>query len=288
VREPLVLNGRIVGAVRGREPLVVWILLGVVATAIVVTYSRVPVHDLYHVSGTGLRGGAGRALAFLDFPAALVALGVLAIAFEGLRSRTSRALAVAAASLCLPIFWPAVVRQSDLDARWINVPCAVGVVLAAALTATARGGPLGPLRGDRLRVAIAAVLLLVSPPWLAAELGFHLGAYRSVHLGHHHGLDGVLLALAALLLSRALPAIRGRGLGLATTAYLALMLAYGIGNAANDAWGEQVVTRGWSAWAVPSVLEPRPTWAWAVLVAATALVCATWFGRDAERIGSSG
>jgi len=46
------------------------------------------------------------------------------------------------------------------------------------------------------------------------------------------------------------------------------MLAYGIGNAANDGWGERVVTRGRTGWAIPSVL-------------------ATWFGRDAERIGSA-
>ena len=285
---------------RGREPLVVWIVLAVVATEIVVTYSRLPAQELYHVSGTGLGAGAGRALVFLNFPAAIVALGVLAVAYQGLRGRTRRALAVAAAILCLPIFWPGVVRQSDLDARWLNVPCAVGVVLAVVLTAGARAGPRGPLRGDRLRVAIGVLLLLVAPPWLGADLGFFLDGvpllgrlYETgpagdppVHHGHHHGVDGVLLAVAALLLSRAVPGIRARGLRLATAAYLALMLAYGIGNVANDGWGEQVVRRGWTGWSVPSVLEPGATWAWAAVVAGAVLVLATWFGRDAERIGS--
>jgi hypothetical protein len=78
-----------------------------------------------------------------------------------------------------------------------------------------------------------------------------------------------------------LPAIRARGLRVASAAYLALMLAYGLGNVANDFWLEQVVKRGWTGWEIPSVLQPRATWAWAVLLAGTALVLAAWYGRDA-------
>ena len=80
------------------------------------------------------------------------------------------------------------------------------------------------------------MLLLLSPPWIAAELGFFLnrvpilgriylsGQYRreqpglppslpAVHHGDHHGLNGVLLVLTALLLSRLLPSIAGRASG---------------------------------------------------------------------------
>ncbi len=290
---------------RGREPLVVWILLGIVAAAIAVTYARLPARELYHVSGSGLAGGASRALVFLNFPAALIAIGLIAVSFERLPGRAARVLAILAALLCTPVFWPGVVSQGDLDARGVNVPAAVGVGLALALTATAPGGPRAALGRDRLRVAIAVVLLVVAPPWLAAELGFFLNGvpvlgwlYRSgpylaqqpglppfppaVHHGHHHGMDGVLLALSALLLSRLLPAIRARALRLAAAAYLALMLAYGIGNVANDAWLEQVVRRDWTRRVLPSVLEPRPTWAWAAVVAGAAIVFAAWFAREPD------
>lgn len=280
----------------------VWILLGIVAAEIVVTYARVPAPELYHVSGSGLGGGASRALVFLNFPVALVALGVLAVAYGRLQGPARRALAIAAALLCALLFWPGVVRQSDLDARWINVPAAVGVGLAVALTLTVRGGPTGPLRGDRLRVALAAVVIVAALPWAAADLGFFLDGVpglgrlfdtgpsparqpglppfpAAVHHGHHHGMDGVLLTVSALLLSRMLPAVRGRVLGPASAAYLGLMLAYGLGNVANDLWLEQVVKRGWTGWQIPSVLEPRPSWAWATLLAGTVLVTWAWFGR---------
>ena len=111
-----------VRVVRGREPFAVWLLLGLVAVEIPVTYSRLPADELYHVSRTGIAGGAGRVLVFLNFPVALVAIAIVAVVFERLRGTGSRALAVAAVLLCLPVFWPGVVSQSDLDARWVERP----------------------------------------------------------------------------------------------------------------------------------------------------------------------
>jgi hypothetical protein len=82
-----------------------------------------------------------------------------------------------------------------------------------------------------------------------------------VHLGHHHGTDGALLVLTALLLSRV--RIDGRGLRVVFLSYLGLMLAYGGVNFAQDAWNEQIVKRGWTDEAIPSALLPgfRPIWA---------------------------
>jgi hypothetical protein len=284
---------------RGREPLVVFSLFGVVAVEIVVTYSRLPAEELYHVSGSGLDGGLGRAVVFLNFPVALVALAVIALVFERLAGRGTRVLAVVAAILCLPVFWPGVVRQSNLDVRWINVPAAIGVEVAFLLAlAACRGGTRRPVRGDRVRLMLAVLALLAAPAWLAADLGFFLNGvpllgrvYETgpfyVHHGHHHGMDGVLLVWSALLLSRALPDVRSRALRLATAAYLALMLAYGFGNVANDFWIEQVVRRGWTHWQIPNVLEPRPTAAWGVILAAAIagfLVLASWADPDRERL----
>jgi hypothetical protein len=260
---------------RGREPLVVWILFAVVAIEILVTYSRLPASELYHVSGSGLPLGAGRDVVFLNFPVALVAIAVVAVSFAHLSVRR-RVLALAGVLLCLPVFWPGVVRQSNLDARWVNAIPAVGVLLVLVATLTTRRAPSDP-RGDRIRVAVAAVVLVAALPWIAAEVGvFFPGPH--VHHGHHHGMDGVLLVLTALLLSR-------RAYGLAACAFLAPMFTYGLGNIANDFWGEQVVARGWTTWAVPSVLEPRLTWAWAVVAGGAIAVLALWllaYGRRPE------
>jgi hypothetical protein len=284
---------------RGREPLVVWLLLAAVAAAILVTYARLPARELYHVSGSGLGGGASRALVYLDFPAALIAIAIVAVSFEALAGSGRRTAAIAAVALCCAVFWPGVVDQANLDARWINSVAAAGVLLAALLTAGVVLRRDSPTRWDGLRVALAALALLAAPEWVAADLGFFLdgvpllgrlyqsGPYSpqsptvpAVHHGHHHGLDGVLLVLSSLLLSRGLSAIGAGLLRRATAAYLALMLAYGFGNVANDFWGEQVVKRGWTAWVLPSVLQPRPTWSWLCVAGAAVLVFAVWYDRE--------
>ena len=266
--------------------------LALVAVEIVVTYSRLPARELYHVSGSGLEGGLSRALVFANFPTALVALAVLGVAYEQLRHRF---VAIVAAVLCAFVFWPGVVSEADLDARPINAAAAVGVLLTCLLVATMPLARSGRRSGDNTRVAIALPLILLSLPWFAAELGFFLdgvpllgrlfetGHYLpngaglpplppAVHHGHHHGMDGLLLVLSALLLSRTLESIRGRALRSAVGAYLALMLCYGVANMANDFWTEQIFKRGWTAWQIPNVLEPRPTIAWGVIVLAAVVI----------------
>jgi hypothetical protein len=272
----------------------IWGLVAVVSGEILVTYSRLPARELYNVSGSGLEGGASRALVFLNFPVALIAIGVVAVVAHRLRSAAARAAALLAVVLSAAVIWPGVVDQSDLDARPVNALAALGVGLAFVLTVTglrpaARARPAG----DKLRLALAVCALVAAPPWIAAELGFYLDgvpllgrlyrtgapphgeavaapALASVHHGHHHGMDGVLLVWSALLFSRLLPA---RGARRAVIAgYLSLMLAYGAANIANDFWLEQVVKRGWTTWAIPSVLQPRVEWAWGVIVAVALLV----------------
>ena len=127
-----------------------------------------------------------------------------------------------ALALCAFVAVPGVIDPDDLDARPVNAIPALGVVLALGLTIAAgraAGWASLPLaRGDRARIAVAAVLVVVSLPWIAAELGMHFpqGVFLTtelytephqaptpaVHLGHHHGTSGLLLATGALLLSR--------------------------------------------------------------------------------------
>ena len=201
--------------------------------------------------------------------------------------------------LCLVVVVPGVVDQNDLDAKPVNLVPAAGVAIALALSLgglrnTVLQGRAG--RGDRLRVALAVLLIVIGIPWLFAETGFYApdpiladeqvgstGAgeetLAAVHLGHHHGTDGVLLGLAALLLSRTLGSVRGRRASIAS-AYLALMLAYGVANAVQDFWLEQVVKRGWTEHALPSFLRPELSVGWAAMLVAAAAIEISWFRRE--------
>jgi hypothetical protein len=270
------------------EALAVWALFAAVAVAVFVTYARLPAARLYHVSGSGLVGGASRALVFVNWPTAAAALAIAGLAATALPARW-RPIALASMPLCAVAFVPGVVSQSNLDAKAVNAVPAVGAALALLATVVAarrNGVAWAPRRCyDAARVALAAVLVVGALPWIAAELGFSFvhvpvlgtlfqtGELRvqpgsaverpAVHLGDHHGLQGVLLALAALAISR-------RAAGPLPRAYVALLLAYGLVNAIQDFWLEQVVKRGWTGFEIPSVLTPKANWGWAVVVAIAA------------------
>jgi hypothetical protein len=275
------------------ELLVAWGLYAAVGLEVLVTYARLPAAELYNVSGSGLEAGAGRALVYLGYPTSLAVIAFLPILVARLAHPLATLAALASFGLCLTIGIPGVLEESDLDAKPANALAAIGVGIALLLTfvALARGG-LGssaPFGGwDWARVGLALVLLLASFPWLAAELGFHAGdpvflseelrpepghpELRAVHLGHHHGMDGVLLAWTALLLSRVATRMHRTGLRRALTAYLSLMLVYGLANALEDFWLEQLVKRGATDLKLPSMLRPEATPAWAAVLAAAALI----------------
>jgi hypothetical protein len=269
--------------------------------AVVATYSWVAPEETYHVSREGLAGGLSRAVTLVNFPIALVAIALVLIAMAAL-TRVAWALAAPAIALCATIPW--LVDQDDLDARWGNAIPGLGVAIALALTlaATRRGGAtLAPRRPyDGWRIGIACVVALVSLPWIAAELGFHLPgdvfmgeelgtesdgtSIAAVHLGHHHGTDGALLVVTALLLSRV--RIDEPRLRLAVFAYLGLMLSYGAVNFAQDAWNEQIVKRGWTEEGIPSALLPGLTPIWAVVLG-VGVISALAFLREPKRTSYS-
>jgi hypothetical protein len=281
------------------EVLCVWSVIALLLTAIFVTYWRLPAADLYNTSVEGLRGGAGRVLVQTNFPSvSLVAIALVLIAVSSLPARAWW-VAAPAIALCLVTAWPGQVKQSDLDARAVNLIPALGVALALGVSVWAArraGAGLGPrLPGDRARLVAAAVILLVSIPWITAELGFFIGngvfltsrivtegdeTLPAVHLGHHHGLDGTLLVLFALLLSRV--RLVDARLGNLLLAYVSLMFAYGFMNFANDAWHEQLVKRGWIEWKIPSALLPRIHWIWLVTLG-VALVAFLIFRFERKR-----
>lgn len=269
-----------------REVLVVWALLGAFALLTFVTYARLPAADLYNVSRDGRAGGASRTLVFLNFPVAFAAIGILAVCAR----RVWRPGAALGMALCAVAAVPGVLDLDDLDARPVNAIPAAGVAVAAALTAWAlRRGGLGAsnklLLGDPVRIGLAVALALISIPWLFAEAGLYAPdpiyadevpageKLAAVHLGGHHGTYGVLLALSALALSRA----RVRAVA---SAYLALMLTYGLAIAAEDFWHEQIQKRGTVDWTFPSLLEPDLEWGWLGVLAAAAAVELLWFRRE--------
>lgn len=262
----------------------VWALCGVIALSIFVTYSREPHEKLYSVTSDGLSLGLSRMLVFWNWPAALMATMVLGIVVQRVRRPV---LAVTALALCALIAVPGVIEQADLEAKWINVLPALGVALVFALTVSAaRSGGVGgwgSRRGDWLRIVTAAVLALVSLPWFFAELGFYIPGNvflaeevyegeAAVHLGEHHGFVGFQLVVAVLLLSRELPRLHPGWQRTTLTAWMAGLFAYGLGNIANDAWGEQIVKRGWSDWEMPSVVRPSGTWLWLVVLGLGAVI----------------
>ncbi len=286
------------------EVWIVWLLFGLTAVAVFETYWRIPPQELWKVTNTGLVGGAGRAFVFISFSAALAAVAVLGIVSDRLESRRADLVALVALVLCATVAYPGVQTESHLDPKWSNTFAVVGVMLAVALTAwAARSGrperSRTSLAGDRARLVVGGVSLFFAAPYIAAELGFFLDGvpvlgwifqtgtitpepgsgdlHAAVHHGHHHGMDGFLLAATALLLSRRLGGIRRPVQRTLTAAYLSLMLVYGLTNQAQDLWVEQVVKRGWTTWQIPNVLHPTASAAWAAMVAVAALFYFAFF-----------
>jgi hypothetical protein len=282
------------------EALFVWALWGLVVLAVFITYWRIPPAELYNTSGSGALAGASRVVVYLGYPVAIAAVPLAFIAAARLATRWAYAAAMAATLLCLTIGIPGVVDQDDLDARPVNALAAVGVGIALALTSAAviRHG-VGRLRPwtsmDWLRVLAAVVLLLAALPWIFAELGFYISdaplfgsifiakevvpspggepSLHAVHLGSHHGMDGTVLAISALALFRVPRRFVSRAGRIALYAYLSLLLVYGLANALQDFWTEQLVKRGTVSAVIPSLIRPSASWAWAAMLLAALAIC---------------
>jgi hypothetical protein len=252
------------------EALSVWGVWAATLVLVVITYSRIDADELYHVHGNGIDLGLSRAAVHTNWPVALVAIVLVLVA---MRSLPSRAWWLAGASIALCATMPLFVSQEHLNARWGNAIPAAGVALAFGLTVAAArrvGTSFEPrLPGDLVRAAIAVVVLVLSLPWIAAELGFHLpggvfmgdelfpvgdGRFEAaVHLGEHHGWHGALLLLAGLGLSR----VQADGrLGTVLLLATAALVGYGTMNAVQDFWNEQLFKRGTVDWTMPSALYP--------------------------------
>lgn len=291
----------------------IWAMWIVVCGATWATTARIPVSLLYGFHGAGVVSAAGRVVVLLGWPVALAAMPLMAVSVDRFLAsphsrRSARAVVVASLvsiGLCLTVAWPGAQQGSHLDAKFVNVPAAVGVAIAFGVTmyvvaTTGRGGRLPRTRTAVVWTAVFVAILLLSIPWLLANLGYYVGDVpglrsvfmseqvvpetgrphlRAVHLGNHEGIDGVLLAITAVVLMRTLRLMARSGRRTALAVYLSVLFVYGLGVALADGWHEQITKRGWTAWRVPNVLHPAASWDWlAVLVLALVvwLVLRNW------------
>jgi hypothetical protein len=278
--------------------LAVWGVFGLIAIAAAVTYARVPARELYHVSHSGIDLGLRRSLAFAGYPAAPVAIAIAWLLAERFTRRDVIVAAAIVTVLGSAVFWPGAVEETDPDSRPVNVVALAAVLIVIALTiGAARAAAFqrpAPRPGDRVRTLLSGLLFVAAIPWLAAVIGVSLdhvpvlnsmflsdsfvdqpgvrGLHPAVHAGLHHGLCGVMLVGSALWLSRGLSMARSPGHRRVLGAYLSLLIAYGGANALQDFWLEQIVKRDVLAWQFPYMLQPKASWAFAVVLAAAALV----------------
>jgi len=184
----------------------------------------------------------------------------------------------------------------------VLVGSGTGVIVSAARRFGVDFAPY-PLPGDAFRLVLGGVVVTGAMPWILADLGVYAGdipglrtvflsrdspldpGFAAVHLGHHHGMDGTLLTLTALLASRqlfALPAGLPREmLSLATSS----LLIYGLSRWGEDLWNEQVVKRGWTQRKLPIVVRqgrPEGRRVWLGLCALAVVGHAVW-SRDRKR-----
>lgn len=281
-----------------REITAVGLLWAALLAVMFVTYARIDPSELYHVSNRGVAGGLSRVLVELDFPVAFVGIAVALLTADRLPGRLA-ALAVPVGLLCAVVAVPGVVDQSDLDARAVNVVPALGVLGAAMLhlgTIRRSGSAWAPPRlGDRVRVVIAVVVVAAALPYLAAEAGWYLpdvlfvtgpraGHTAVVHHGHHHGLDGALLVLSVLLLSR--PLVDGGRMRAVIAGFLGLLSAYGAVLFVQDSWNEQIAGRGATTHTIGSPVLPALNLQWAVIVVLAVTVTALLLAEAAHDRGS--
>jgi hypothetical protein len=287
--------------------LFVWALFMIDALMIVITYLHVSVTDLYHVSEGGFVGGLGRVLVFTNFPTSLAALALIGLAVRRIRRSgmvtTTRArhtystIGIVAAALCLVTAVPGVVETSDLDAKPVNIIPAIGVLIGLALTIVSlrfreRYRPLPWSNRDRFGLVLAIALTAISLPWILADLGVYVDDFpllgrifmstenpegetlRAVHLGHHHGLDGLLFVVTSLTLGRLVRTDIASRMASVLRGYFGLMFSYGLLNLAEDAWLEQIVKRGWTEREMPDFLQPELSFGWGLILVGAVLA---WF-----------
>jgi hypothetical protein len=167
--------------------LVAWAVWGLVAVAVWVTYARLPASQLYNVSGCGFAAGASRTLVFLDWPVALAAVALTAVAAErlltGRLTRTGRIATIATGLAAVVLCATSGCRACSIRTTSTRGRPTARRRLASALRSSSlssRSGFAGPAassrsHADKLAVAAVPVLIALSVPWVMAGVGVSTG-----------------------------------------------------------------------------------------------------------------
>jgi hypothetical protein len=307
-RLPAARRGALAGE-RGRtgmaEVRLIWAFLLIVAAGVFTTYARTPVGELYQTRLGGIRGGVVATVSYFAFPVGLAAIATLPIVLGRTRRNLLLGWLAAAAILIAFVLWPGSIEEAGIEATPVRAVAAAGGLAALGLSLAgwrSHGrGRMGRERGDRARIVVAAVLGFGALPWIAADFALSLnnvpglgsifltdqlasqpsvpGLHQAVHDGHHHGLDGVLLAWAALLVSRTLGHLAHDGRRRLLTIYTGFLLVYGTANAFQDFWTEQIVKRGLTTHEIPIFLAPSLSVPWLVMTLLTPVAAwVVWLG----------
>jgi hypothetical protein len=65
------------------------------------------------------------------------------------------------------------------------------------------------------------------------------------------------------------------------------LLTYGVALLVADDWLEQVVKRGWTDEAIPSLVRPQLSLGWALIVLGAIAVELLWFRRERAAVGAA-
>lgn len=284
-----------------REVIALWALYGWEAAAVFLTYANASTARVRASGPFDAARGCAQVLVFLRHPTLPAAVAFAPIAWCRLpaaaRPRAVRAATTGGVATCLTLTAiKARGRQTPSTKDTIavsSVAAVLGLTVSSAHSAGIGAAPVWS-RDDIVRVATAAGFVVPALPWILADLGVSVTDLRvvgrvflaeerlptgavlpAVHLGHHHGIDGVLLALTGLTLSRTLDRVRPPAVRSGLSLYLAGLVVYGTLRAAEDVWNEQVVKRGWTKRKVPLIVSggrPARPGVWAgMLLAATML-----------------
>lgn len=279
----------------------VWAMYGAVAAAISATERRE--HRLLTGDDPSKRRGSP-VLAFAAHPWSLAALPQATLAWarlpHGSRSGVGLRASLAGGIGGSVVAWrrPAGGPPVAVDSAGVAIVVATAALTGETLWRTGPGGFSPPAPADRRRVALALLLISSSVPWIFADLGLHSGDIPgigrlflsretpinpgdvAVHLGHHHGMDGTLLALTALALSRPLQSVTSGRTQAILSLWLSLLLVYGGSRTLEDFWNEQIVKRGRARRKPPIIVRqgrPEGRWAWLAIGAGAVVIDRCWF-----------
>ena len=234
-------------------------------------------------------------------------------------------LTVLSSFLCLIVVFPGVLDDKNLQFDLVHLLPATGVLLSLigffsvfnllSDPEKKTSSPFEKIVGSKQKanwpIGIGLVLaLLLSLPWIFADLGIYIGdipllgkAWMSreptphrewlaaVHLGHHHGMDGLFLLFFALLIGKDLSDLALSSLRLSLSFCCALLVPYGFWALFSDFWEEQIWKRGVTDLCFDNALTPQVNLYWLGFLVVALLVHFFWFSqvkgkREAEKTGT--